>query len=249
MPQDLTAYRQSDREQARIQDLFDLLPRRGILALDVGARDGYLSLLLADRFDHVVSLDLEKPRVQHPRVEPVQGDASNLPYADDTFDGVLCAEVLEHIPTDRLERVCSEIARVTAKVVVIGVPFREDRRVARTRCRSCGKHNPSWGHVNSFDEARLRSLFPGLSVAGTSFVGRTRSATNGVSAWLMDRAGNPYGTYEQEEGCVHCGAALIRPTERTLWQKGVTKVAHLINRMQERVTPERANWIHVRFEK
>ena len=42
MGQDLTAYRQSEREQARIRNLLDLLPLRGARALDIGARDGYL---------------------------------------------------------------------------------------------------------------------------------------------------------------------------------------------------------------
>ena len=37
---DLTAYRHSEREQARTNDLLALMPTTGRCALDVGARDG-----------------------------------------------------------------------------------------------------------------------------------------------------------------------------------------------------------------
>jgi len=54
----LREYRRRSAEQARIASLFELLPARGHAALDVGARDGYLSLQLAQRFDKVVALGL-----------------------------------------------------------------------------------------------------------------------------------------------------------------------------------------------
>jgi len=98
MPIDLAAYRASAAEQQRSADLFALLPRRGSTALDIGARDGYLARKLAERFNRVVALDLEKPVIDHPRVEAVQGDVTALQFADNEFDAILCAEVLEHIP-------------------------------------------------------------------------------------------------------------------------------------------------------
>ncbi len=36
--------------------------------------------------------------IDHPRVEAVQGDVTALQFADNEFDAILCAEVLEHIP-------------------------------------------------------------------------------------------------------------------------------------------------------
>lgn len=51
MTVDLKAYRESKNEKERIGDLFRLIPERGSEALDIGARDGFLSLKLAERFD------------------------------------------------------------------------------------------------------------------------------------------------------------------------------------------------------
>lgn len=244
---DLTAYRASERERERVSDLMALLPERGRRALDIGARDGHLSRLLAERFDEVVALDLEQPAIVHPRVTPVRGNAAALAFDDGAFDAVLCAEVLEHVPPTELNRVAAEIARVTGGCAVIGVPYRQDIRHGRTLCRHCGRRNPPWGHVNAFDERRLTTLFDGLSIDCTSYVGTTRERTNALSATLMDYAGNPYGTYEQEEGCVHCGHRLTTPAARSLPQKIATRAAHLLQRAQTRLARPRPNWIHVRF--
>lgn len=166
MPTDLSTYRSSPAEQERIADLFALLPSSGALALDIGARDGFLAMKLAERFDEVVALDLDKPEIDHPDIEPVQGNVTDLEFAENQFDAILCAEVLEHIPEHLLARACHEIARVARNKVVVGVPYRQDLRCGRTTCNICGRTNPPWGHVNSFDEDRLRSLFPTLILKG-----------------------------------------------------------------------------------
>ena len=249
MTSNLAEWRSHQREQARIQDLFHLIPNKGETALDIGARDGYLSRLLAERFEHVVALDLEKPTIAHPRIEAIKGDASRLTFADNSFDVVLCAEVLEHIHPSVLGKVCDEIVRVTSGVAVVGVPYRQDLRVGRSICLACHRHNPPWGHVNSFDHERLLRLFEGLSFSKVSYVGETTSSTNALSSYFMDLAGNPYGTYEQDEPCVHCGAALTRPSTRTLAQKLASKAAHWLDAPRRLTTRPRANWIHVRFDK
>lgn len=239
----------TEREQARMRDLLELMPARGESVLDIGARDGYLARLLVDRFSRVVALDLERPDVMDPRVESVVGDATALNYPDNAFEVVVCAEVLEHIPEPSLAGASREIVRVAKNAIIIGVPYKQDLRYGRTKCLLCGNVNPPWGHLNRFDEHRLETLFAGTALSKFSYVGRHRDRTNPVSAGLMRFAGNPYGTYDQEEPCVHCGSMLRRPETRTLVQKIATKAAYSIERVQQAFVAERANWIHARFNK
>ena len=239
----------TENEQSRIGDLLGLIPSRGASLLDIGARDGYLAKLCVDRFKRVVALDLERPVVLDPRVETVAGDARALSYDDDSFDVVVCAEVLEHIDGESLQTACREIARVARCAVVIGVPYKQDLRCGETMCRTCGKVNPPWGHVNAFDERRIQALFDGLPVTQISYVGQTRARTNMLSASLMRFAGNPFGTYNQDEGCVHCGAQLQGPSHRTLVQRFATRTAYTIDGMQRAFVKARPHWIHARFEK
>jgi hypothetical protein len=151
--------------------------------------------------------------------------------------------VLEHIPD--LEQAAQEIVRVSRHEVIIGVPYKQDVRLGRTTCHFCGRSNPPWGHINTFDERRLHTLFPGLRVVSQSFVGSNNEATNWLSTWLMDVAGNPWGAYNQEEPCIHCRRPLERPSERrALKSKLCSAAAGRINSIQRLFTRVHGNWIH-----
>jgi len=248
---DLTEYRNRPSEQSRIGDLLNLLPDEGGSALDVGARDGYISALLTRSFQTVTALDLIKPDIKHDQIRCVGGDVTALEFPDDSFDLVLCTEVLEHLPRDRVRKACSELSRVTKSYLLVGVPYKQDIRVGRTTCSRCRKINPPWGHINAFDEDRLRLLFPDLVEKKSSYVGENDASTNSISAFLLDVAGNPYGTYADGEVCGHCGAKLETPPPRNLVQKIITKCAYYLDNVNKAlcVPQVHANWIHILFLK
>lgn len=242
---DLEEYRRSASEQLRTRELVDLMPRAGKSALDIGARDGHFTRILADRFASVVALDLTLPVIDHPRVRCVEGNAAHMAFADSEFDFVLCAEVLEHIPSPALEAVCAEIERVAKERILIGVPYKQDIRVGRMTCVACGTKNPPWGHVNSFDEGSLRRLFPGCSVESIRLVGESAQQTNAIAAFLTDLAGNPYGTFGQDEPCIRCGQPLEPPAERTLIQKVLTRLGFWAQSVSGAFRRPHGNWIHM----
>ncbi|MGA2902439.1 MAG: class I SAM-dependent methyltransferase [Candidatus Korobacteraceae bacterium] len=244
---DLQQYRESEQEKARTKDLLRLLPRGRKSVLDIGARDGHFSRLLTEYFEEVTALDLQKPPFEYPRVTTVAGDVTRLQFPDSSVDCVFCAEVLEHIPA--LKQACREVTRVARHELIIGVPYRQDIRSDRTTCRKCGRSNPPWGHVNTFDEQRLAEIFPGLAIKTKSLVGSTREGTNAVSAMLMELAGNPWGTYTQDEPCVYCGAVLVAPERRSFLSKVYSGVAVRLDRVRMSFASPHANWIHVVFSK
>lgn len=246
---DLSDHRSSEREQERIADLMDLVPTDAANALDIGTRDGFLASRLADRGAVVTALDLTLPKIDDSRILCVQGDVTRLGYADAAFDLVFCAEVLEHIPTPLLPRACSEIERVAARWILIGVPNRQDIRLGATQCQRCGGTNPPWGHVNSFDEGRLAQLFANSAPTQTRCVGMTNDRTNFFSAALMAYAGQPFGTYEQQEPCILCGQGLGRPLTRSPLQRLATRSAVILNRVQQSLFRPKGRWLHMLFER
>ena len=154
--------------------------------LDVGARDGHFSKILKEFFPSVTATDLQLPAFDVPGIVKLAGDVTKLQFANNSFDCVFCAEVLEHVP--QIHQACSELARVARHEIVVGVPYKQDIRVGSTTCSAFGLQNPPWGHVNSFDEKRLMRLFAGLKPISTSFVGSNRERTNILSMALMDVA-------------------------------------------------------------
>ena len=92
---DLTQYRERESERKRTEDLMrivQLISNSGQTALDIGARDGHFSKLLAEHFKSVTALDLEKPSIHHENISCVQGDVTNLGFSDNSFNFVICAE-------------------------------------------------------------------------------------------------------------------------------------------------------------
>ncbi len=245
MSVDLKEYREQDSEKLRTLDLTAMLPRGEEAILDIGTRDGHFAKLFTKWYPRVVALDLERPSWAFHGVETVQGDVTNLDFPDKSFDVVFCAEVLEHIPA--LEKACQELKRVSRKAVLVGVPYRQDTRVGQTICACCNGLNPPWGHINTFDENRLDRLFSGWRREKTSFVGQRTHRTNALAAWLMTKGGNPWGMYDQDEPCIHCGAKLKRPAERSFLQKVFSHLAARLERWESSRHAPTGAWIHCLF--
>ncbi len=53
----------------------------------------------------------------------VVADVRDLPFDDNTFEVVLCCEVLEHIPFEDVPQALSELKRVSSGWVIISLPY------------------------------------------------------------------------------------------------------------------------------
>jgi len=242
--------RENPVQVQRIDDLFEILPKKCNNILEIGARDGHLSLLLTEHFESVYALDLEMPSISHDKITCVQGDVTKLDFEDNQFDVVFCTEVLEHIPKELLQKACDELIRVSARYIIIGVPYKQDLRSGQTTCKSCKKTNPPWGHINSFTKHKLLNLFKNTSNHKTSFVGTNTNRTNIVSHFLMKLSGNPYGTYIQDESCIYCNSPIDAPENVKFYQLIMAKFASLLTKIQRKLSPKKhANWIHIVFNK
>jgi ubiquinone/menaquinone biosynthesis C-methylase UbiE len=90
------------------------------LILDVGSGAGQIAghlLEFADRDARIVCVDLSQPmlcrarrRLDSERPTYVAADLTSLPFADESFDGITCGYVLEHLPDPAAG--LSELARV-----------------------------------------------------------------------------------------------------------------------------------------
>jgi SAM-dependent methyltransferase len=96
----------------------------------------------------------------------LSADVTRLPFPDDSFDAVIAAEILEHIPDDTAA--LAEIARVLRPggSVAVTVPAWLPERICWAL--SADYHNVPGGHVRIFTRAELTAK---LTAAGLTQVG------------------------------------------------------------------------------
>jgi ubiquinone/menaquinone biosynthesis C-methylase UbiE len=98
----------------QINEVLALNPEN-ILEIGVGSKT--VSVYLKNQNKKVVTMDIDK------NLKPdIVGNVLKIPFDDNYFDVVLCAEVLEHLPFAEFQRSLSEIKRVTKKYLVLSLP-------------------------------------------------------------------------------------------------------------------------------
>jgi len=129
---------------------------RGTTVLDVGSCFAFLPLLAAEKDPRlrVIGTDLvpsaaalaaRMSRSQGSRARFAAGDLLALPVADQAVDTVLAVHVLEHLPAEASALALAQLRRVARHRVVVAVPLEE-------------VPDPTFGHVQAFDLARLARI-------------------------------------------------------------------------------------------
>ena len=143
----------------------------GDRVLDLGCGEGRHAIAAYLESDvHSVGVDLSVQDLSRARekfadfqqVEDVSrglsltsADALSLPFANDTFDKIICSEVLEHIPD--YESVLLEIQRILKPggLLCVSVPRRWPERICWWLSEEY--HLVPGGHVRIFDAGELRN--------------------------------------------------------------------------------------------
>ncbi len=145
----------------------------GDLVLDMGAGAGRHAFEVFRRGADIVALDYSLADLKdvsglfHAMAEAgevpadtsastVNGDGTRLPFADDTFDRIVCSEVMEHIPDDAAA--ASELARVLKPggTIAVTVPTWLPEKVCWALSDQYHAPYVEGGHVRIFTEASLR---------------------------------------------------------------------------------------------
>ncbi len=158
--------------------------RPGDRVLDMGCGGGRHAFELYRRGAHVVAFDqnaadlaevdvmfgamaLEGEVPEGATAETVRGDAYDLPFPDASFDKVIAAEVLEHLPDD--ERAMAELVRVLKPggEIAVTVPRWGPEKVCWAL--SDAYHEVEGGHVRIYKGTELeeRLARAGLQPQGT----------------------------------------------------------------------------------
>jgi SAM-dependent methyltransferase len=161
---------------------FDQFPvEAGERVLDMGCGGGRHAFALYKKGAHVVALDLDAAELKdvagmfaalEPEVpagataQAIRGSAYELPFADNSFDKVIAAEILEHLPEDT--KAMAELARVLKPggLIAVTVPRWGPEKVCWAL--SDEYHANEGGHIRIYEGSQLRERLTktGLKLRG-----------------------------------------------------------------------------------
>ena len=142
------------------------IPGSAASVLDVGCGGAWLAQALSDSDLTVVSFDAAHKntttaikRFPSEKHFAATGDANHLPFADDSFDTIVSAEVIEHVPIvsiylDSLLRVLKPGSRL-----ILTTPYNET--IQYSLCIHCNRQTPLHAHLRSFNEKTLERYVSG----------------------------------------------------------------------------------------
>lgn len=142
------------------QDIERFIPSGVKTILDVGCGNGYIINFLAERYD-CTGIDISETALQGVTCKKMIGNCNALPFPDDSFDLVMINDVIEHLPQDVLRETLAELRRVSARYIIVTVPFMERLDAGMTCCTHCGTVYHIAHHLNSFGVCELTKLFNG----------------------------------------------------------------------------------------
>jgi SAM-dependent methyltransferase len=165
--------------------------------LEVGGGQSGLSAMLYPKA-RIVNLDMNPdlaaaPCNQDPRVCFVQGDATDLPFGDASFDLITMFDLLEHVPDD------GAVAREALRVlrpggwILVSTPNRERwrypyYRVFKPLCPPEETLLAEWGHVRrGYTQDELDALFGAPAENTASFINALVALSHDVSFSTLSR--------------------------------------------------------------
>jgi len=132
--------------------------------LDVGCGEGFTLSRFKEKnigkelegIDYLETA-IELGRKNHPDLKLKQGNIYKLPYKDNSFDLVICTEVLEHV--ERPQEALKELVRISGKYIMLSVP-NEPLFMGANFLR--GKNWSRWGndieHINHWTSRRFENF-------------------------------------------------------------------------------------------
>ena len=151
-------------EQDRLhQAILNELGKASAKILDVGCGSAWVAKHFMGSATTVVSFDIsDKNTKQALALFPgknhfaVTGDVYRLPFRENSFDAIISAEVIEHVPN--IQAYLSNLIRVIKPGgrIILSTPY--DEKIIYSLCIHCNRPTPQHAHLHVFTEGSMQNI-------------------------------------------------------------------------------------------
>lgn len=225
----------------RLEVLKSLIPQEVTSILDAGCGNGLITNQLASEYA-ITGIDTSAEALTYLRCPAYQASVTAIPFADNSFDLVMCNEVLEHLDDISLATAILELERVSSKYILISVPHAEQLAKLLIHCAECGFTEHPYSHLQAFTVDRLsRLLAPDFALLTHRIFG---PQTRDFQPFLLKLRQQVFHQwFKPYEGCVcaKCGSRKFS-VKSSLFTKA-------INGLNLILMPARPFWLMALYQK
>jgi methyltransferase family protein len=231
----------SSLERERLEKTLDSIPDDICTGLEIGFHDFRITNLLRSKMD-LVSIDLPKKVNQPSLYKLTFADLQSLPFRDNTFDIVICTEVLEHLSEDVLLKGVRELQRVSRRYVLVSVPYKQRVWNEMFRCANCGFLYNRMGHLHYMDDQKLAALFEGAISEKSELAGQINGYAPDWLYSLANTLGNAWSDFIFGN-CPNC-----QKSDKAVTPNAIGYVLQRLIWRAERLAKARPAWIITLFK-
>lgn len=157
-----------DENVVRVLKKFFSAKKTNSIALDLGAGSGRHLPLLAEHFDRVVASDFS--RESQKSYKGIQAALPHLPFAESSFDFILCWGVLHYLPAEQIPAAVAEIRRIMKPAGRLFLTLRSDSDTHLRAQLKAGDLKD--GHAELFSKPVALAFFIEFATASYGFISR-----------------------------------------------------------------------------
>jgi SAM-dependent methyltransferase len=199
-------YGRTDDYAERIDTVQRLIPADVSSILDIGCgRGDVINVIQSNNARmRLVGMDVSPDALEYVESPSVLASLPDAPFPDQSFDLVICLEVLEHIDDPYYARSLEEIQRLAGRYILIGVPFKENLLSKQAICVDCNRASHADGHLRAYDDGTAAALFDRFVLEQRVLTGVLQRREPEAASWLRHRIA---GVYHRPEffHCPYCG--------------------------------------------
>lgn len=226
----------------RLPLIMKLIPDDVESIADIGCGNGIITNELNKKYQ-TIGIDSSEKALKYVKGKTLLSRVENIKLEDNSYDMVLCSEVLEHLPGKILTEGIKQLSRISRNYVLVTVPYNEVLGASNVKCPNCSSVFHVTQHVNSFTEESLVNLFSSDFAVKSVFAdGPLVRSYNSTLLKIKNWSGVYYISDNEKLYCEDCGNTSFSKQKGNL----VSKATNFTNRI---ISKKKPYWLFCLMEK